>query len=147
MREAERQESCDLCGVPGARYGGGRYNGAPYDILACPACALIWTNPLIYHANGDGDGAHSEEYWAEDVYLANAEPQKERFRKQLRAFLKATRPADVRHLRVLEVGSGLGFFLDVCAEFGINAEGCDIASARSIISTRTRVSMPSSPST
>jgi SAM-dependent methyltransferase len=126
MREAERQESCDLCGVPGAHYGGGHYNGAPYEILACPTCDLIWTNPLIYRGSENGDGAPSEEYWAAEVYLANAEPQKERFRKQLRAFLKATRPADVRVLRVLEVGSGLGFFIDVCAEFGIEAEGCDI---------------------
>jgi SAM-dependent methyltransferase len=29
-------------------------------------------------------------------------------------------------LQVLEVGSGLGFFLDVCEEFGMNAAGCDI---------------------
>jgi SAM-dependent methyltransferase len=123
VREAERQELCDLCGVPGARYGGGHYADAPYDILACPACRLIWTNPLIYH---EGGGAPSEEYWAEEVYLANAGPQKERFRGQLRAFLEATRPADLKALRVLEVGSGLGFFLDVCEEFGINAEGCDI---------------------
>lgn len=124
MREGERQAFCDLCGVPGAAYGAGRYDGELFDILACPQCDLIWTDPLIYRANGDGGGA--AEYWAEEVYLANAEPQKERFRKQLRAYLKAVKPADVKTLQVLEVGSGLGFFLDVCAEFGIAATGCDI---------------------
>jgi SAM-dependent methyltransferase len=125
MREAERQEHCDLCGTAGARYGGGRYDGEPYDILACAACDLIWTNPLIYRSNGDG-AAPADDYWAEDVYLANAEPQKARFRKQLRAFLRASGSPDPSSLRVLEVGSGLGFFLDVCEEAGIAAEGCDI---------------------
>ena len=67
-----------------------------------------------------------EEYWAEDVYLSNSAAQKRRFRQQLGAFLKASGLTQTHDLRVLEVGSGLGFFLDVCEEFGINAVGCDI---------------------
>jgi len=67
-----------------------------------------------------------EEYWAKDVYLSNHEAQKQRFRQQLRAFLKASGLSQTHMPRVLEVGSGLGFFLEVCEEFGINALGCDI---------------------
>ena len=115
---------CEMCGLPGDAYGSGVYNHHPYRILSCPGCTLIWTDPLIDQpstSNGESD-----EYWAEDVYLANVEAQKKRFRQQVRAFLKASGRTQTQELKVLEVGSGLGFFLDVCEEFGISAAGCDI---------------------
>jgi len=34
---------------------------------------------------------------------------------------------DLKSLKILEVGSGFGFFLDVYEEFGITTEGCDIS--------------------
>jgi len=39
---------------------------------------------------------------------------------------------------MLEVGSGFGFFLDVCEELGIPAVGCDIAPARVEYANRER---------
>ncbi len=116
--------NCELCGLPGDIYGNSVYNHDAFRILSCPRCALIWTDPLIDQPpTSKGEG---EEYWAKDVYLSNGEAQKQRFRQQLRAFLKASGLSQTDMLRVLEVGSGLGFFLDVCEEFGINALGCDI---------------------
>jgi len=119
--------NCELCGLPGGLYGNGLHSDHAYRILSCPGCALIWTDPLLDEAeiiNQEGEG-----YWAEDVYLSNAEDQKRRFRQQLRAFLKASGSKQTQELKVLEVGSGMGFFLDVCEEFGINAEGCDVNAA------------------
>lgn len=116
--------NCEMCGLPGDIYGNGLYNDRVFQILSCRNCALIWTDPLFDLA--PNSSKESEEYWAEDVYLSNAEDQKQRFRQQLRAFLKASGRTQTNELKVLEVGSGMGFFLDVCEEFGINAEGCDI---------------------
>lgn len=119
MGKAEIQEYCDLCAERGDLYGKGR----SYDLLACRQCGLIWTNPLEYPSNGDTPG---DEYWHEDVYLSNRDAQKKRFRQQLKTYLKKARVEDLKSLKVLEVGCGLGFFLDTCAELGIEAEGCDI---------------------
>ncbi len=119
IQNHERQDHCDLCGESGALYG--RKKG--YDLLSCPRCSLFWTNPLKH----DSQQATAEAtYPGEEVYLSNSISQKERFRRQLRTFLRKSGGKDVKSLRVLEVGSGLGFFLDACEELGIPAEGCDI---------------------
>src|SRR5262249_2955050 len=109
----EEQSFCDLCGLEGGIYS----SFASYDILKCSKCSLIWTNPLLHEP---------VIFPFEEVYLANETPQKDRFRAQLRTFLRKTKQQDARGLRILEVGSGLGFFLDVCEEFKMSAEGCDI---------------------
>ena len=120
---ANDQQNCEMCGLPGDIYGNGLYNDHAFRILSCPSCALIWTDPLLDLGTLSKE---TEEYWAEDVYLSNAEAHKRRFRQQIRAFLKASGRTQTQPLKVLEVGSGMGYFLDVCEEFGINAVGCDI---------------------
>jgi SAM-dependent methyltransferase len=119
MRKALMQEYCDLCEGPGSLYGKGR----SFDLLSCPQCRLIWTNPLEYPSESE---TPPDDYWAEDVYLENREAQKKRFRQQLKTFLRQSGIADPKSIKALEVGSGLGFFLDVCDEVGIEAEGCDV---------------------
>jgi O-antigen/teichoic acid export membrane protein/SAM-dependent methyltransferase len=119
MQNDERQNYCDLCEEEGALYG--REKG--YDLLSCRRCGLFWTNPLKH----DSQEATAEiTYPGEEVYLSNSISQKKRFRRQLKTFLRKSGGKDVKSLRVLEVGSGLGFFLDACEELGIPAEGCDI---------------------
>lgn len=119
MVKALMQEHCDLCEKPGSLYGKGR----SFDLLSCPQCGLIWTNPLEISSESE---TPADDYWAEDVYLENREAQKKRFRQQLKTFIRETRCADPKSLKIMEVGSGLGFFLDVCDELGIEAEGCDV---------------------
>ncbi len=109
-----RQDYCDFCGVPGTLYS--RASG--HSILRCKRCNLIWTNPLM---------SVRPTFTGEDTYKANELAQKDRFRGQLRTFLSKTGAKDPRKLRILEIGPGLGFFLDVCEELGIAAEGCDLA--------------------
>ena len=122
IKEPEIQEYCDLCGrqYPGKFYEKGRN----YQILACKRCALIWTKPLKYYS---AEKLKISTYWAEKIYLANADVQKTRFRNQLEIFFKKVNVPNLNFQKVLEVGSGFGFFLDVCEEVGIIAEGCDIS--------------------
>jgi len=129
--------NCEMCGLPGVIFGNGVHINKPFRILSCPGCALIWTDPLLDQP--PPSEVHHEEYWAKDVYLSNSEAQKQRFRQQLRAFLKASGRTQTHMLKVLEVGSGLGLFLDVCEEFGINAAGCDIDSDGVSYANRARV--------
>src|ERR1700733_668557 len=110
------QDYCDLCRLPGQRY-----SSVPgYSILRCERCSLIWTDPLLNDRPG---------FTGEDVYRANELSQKDRFRQQVRTFLgkAGIERQQPGRLRILEIGSGLGFFLDVCEEFGFAAEGCDLA--------------------
>jgi 2-polyprenyl-3-methyl-5-hydroxy-6-metoxy-1,4-benzoquinol methylase len=121
MRIAETQEYCDLCGK---KYEGEFYGKRnKYQILSCRRCGLIWTNPLRYYSSKKPGTS----YYAEEIYRSNADAQKKRFRKQIKIILKKANISTLLTLRVLEVGAGLGFFLDVCEEFGIIGEGCDIS--------------------
>lgn len=119
MQSVEIQNHCDLCGDQGSLYG----RDKRYDILTCRHCGLLWTNPLKC---APPLSTTNEDYFGEDVYLTNSEAQKNRFRNQLKTFLRESGSSNVKALKVLEVGSGLGFFLDACKEQGIVAEGCDV---------------------
>lgn len=110
----ENQDICDFCRLTGKSY----HSNPEYRILKCEACGLIWTNPLLHQVTS---------FTGEDTYRANEGVQKNRFRQQLGKYLQRAGISDPRKLRILEVGSGLGFFLDVCEERGIAAEGCDLA--------------------
>ena len=80
MRKAVWQKYCDLCGD---QYKGKLYaKCSNYEILSCERCGLKWTNPLEYRS------VATSNYWAEEVYLSNAERQKKRFREQLKLFLE-----------------------------------------------------------
>ncbi|MDA3838713.1 MAG: class I SAM-dependent methyltransferase [Candidatus Delongbacteria bacterium] len=115
----QNQKYCDICGedFKGVFYG----KGSKYNILQCPNCDLIWSDPLTtknFKETIDSD------YWAEDVYIKEELAQKARFRKQLTKILKLDK--NFKEKKILDIGSGLGFFLDVCEEKGFTAEGCDI---------------------
>jgi len=122
MRRNNMQEHCDLCGD--------EYKGQPYakysnyQILVCQRCGLLWSYSPQYHPPKK---KASSSYWGEEIYLSTADAKKDRLRKQLKVFLERANISDLRAIRLLEVGSGLGFFLDVCEELGIEAEGCDIS--------------------
>src|SRR5580704_10049677 len=124
----EKQNYCDFCKLPGTRY----HSNPKYRILKCEGCGLIWTDPLL---------GQQPTFTGEDVYRANETVQKNRFRQQLETYLRRARIKKPGNLRILEVGSGLGFFLDVCEEYGIAAQGCDLAehAVRNANRRRTRV--------
>jgi 2-polyprenyl-3-methyl-5-hydroxy-6-metoxy-1,4-benzoquinol methylase len=117
--KAQNQKYCDICGegFAGVFYG----KGSKYKILQCPKCDLLWSNPLT---KNDFQETIDSDYWAEDVYLKEEESQKERFSKQLDKILRLDK--NFKEKKILDIGSGLGFFLDVCEKYGLTAEGCDI---------------------
>jgi len=114
----EVQTYCDLCSRAGILYG----KAKGYDLLSCPTCKLLWTSPLTTSEPSDQCS-----YPGEEAYASNAIAQKQRFYSQLQTFFDVCGVTEPKSLRVLEVGSGLGFFLDTCECLGIPAEGCDIA--------------------
>ncbi len=122
----EAQGHCDLCGPQwlGRLYA----EGKAYRILCCARCGLIWTDPLTYRQPARPTPRKVPYEVFQALHLANADSRKKRFRKQLRTFLSLRPPdtLDSAPQQVLEVGSGLGLFLDVCEELGMSAAGCDI---------------------
>lgn len=117
----EMQEYCDLCGETSRGRVYSTCSG--YRLLRCEQCGLIWSNPL---RAGERSADPARESLIRQTYLANESAQKQRFRKQLQIFLRKTGLRDPKAIRILEVGSNLGLFLDVCDELGIEAVGCDI---------------------
>lgn len=122
-------ESCDLCQRPGVFYA----HAGRYRVLRCRRCGLLWTDPLAYQ-----DTPRDTSDRVAQIYLAHAEAQAKRFRHQLDLTISKAGWSDTDRLRVLEVGTGLGFFLDVCEERGIAAEGCDIDARRVEYANRRR---------
>ena len=114
------QDYCEFCGKDskGIFYG----RGYSYKVLECRECGLLWCDPLC---NDDYLKSVDGSYNAEDVYLEQEKYQKKRFRDQLKKVLEYTEK-ERRKLKILDIGSGLGFFLDVCEEAGIDCTGCDI---------------------
>jgi 2-polyprenyl-3-methyl-5-hydroxy-6-metoxy-1,4-benzoquinol methylase len=124
------KRNCDFCGAEGRLYA----RGDGFDVLACERCRLLWTNPVASQSASDDYMERVGE-----VYQANVKAQKERFRGQLEICIREAGLGDPRGLRILEVGAGLGFFLEVCEEFGISAEGCDIDRGRVESANKQRV--------
>ncbi|HAQ62669.1 TPA: hypothetical protein DCR49_11870 [Candidatus Delongbacteria bacterium] len=118
----EEQKYCEFCGK---KYEGKFYSkGSNYTVLKCQNCDLLWSSPLI---NEEYENQINSDYFGEDIYLSKEKGQKERFRTQINKVLKLYDPAvEKKSIRILDIGSGLGFFLDVCEEEGLSSEGCDI---------------------
>ena len=116
------QKYCEFCGKDqkGVFYS----RGSNYTVLKCKNCGILWSDPLT---NEDYEKLINSDYFGEDIYLSKEKNQKERFREQINKVIKLSDPALKKDkIRILDIGSGLGFFLDVCEEEGLDCEGCDI---------------------
>jgi len=116
------QKYCEFCGE---EHKGKFYSkGSNYSVLKCGSCDLLWSDPLT---DGDYENQINSDYFGEDVYLRKEKGQKERFRSQINKVMKIYgHSSEKKDIKILDIGSGLGFFLDVCDEEGLYCEGCDI---------------------
>ena len=115
---------CVFCGQGGKKI----CNIGKYQALKCPGCRLIWINP--YSFTEDIQEIYSAQYF-EDWYLKYADERKAYFRERLEEIEKiiaagSMNPAAKRKL--LDVGCGIGLFLEIARERGWDVQGCDISS-------------------
>ncbi len=118
----DNQKYCELCGQ---EYEGKFYSrGSNYTVLKCSKCDLLWADPLT---DENYEKMINSDYFGEEIYLSKEKGQKERFRSQIEKVLKIYGNKVLKdEIKILDVGSGLGFFIDVCDEMKIYCEGCDI---------------------
>ncbi|MFO7810766.1 MAG: class I SAM-dependent methyltransferase [Candidatus Delongbacteria bacterium] len=116
------QTFCEFCGP---KYEGKFYGkGKEYTVLRCPRCKLLWSQPLT---DENYRRMNNTGYFGEEIYISKEKAQKERFRIQINKTLDIyKRYVNNDNIKILDVGSGLGFFLNVCSDLGIYSEGCDI---------------------
>ncbi len=118
----DEQKYCEFCGE-GSK--GEFYSrGSNYSVLRCGSCSLLWADPLT---DENYQNMINSDYFGEKIYLSKERGQKERFRSQIEKVLRLYGSSvPENEIKILDIGSGLGFFLDVCGEMNLYCEGCDI---------------------
>ena len=107
---------CDLCGLAGEQ-------GVPLHsrIVRCPRCRLLYVTPRPVRENLVA--RQSRAYWLDEYLPAyQAVDVASRYRPAL-AFLERYR----RTGQLLDIGCGLGFFLNEAKQRGWQAEGVDVS--------------------
>lgn len=116
--------ACPLCGpAPGVLP---RFQFDPFQVVECQNCGLRFLSPRLTRASVHG--LYQEETYYRsttlgrgyDQYLGVKENWRKTFARRLRAIQKY-QPSG----RVLDVGCGPGFFLEVAAEMGYEPWGVD----------------------
>lgn len=115
---------CPLCGpAPGVRP---RFDFDPFGVVECRNCGLRFLSPRLTQAS-ILDMYQEEAYYRSpaqgrgyDQYLGVKQNWRKTFARRLRA-IRRYRPSG----RILDVGCGPGFFLEVAAEMGYEPWGID----------------------
>ena len=118
-----KTEDCNFCGTKGARI----WTDGEYEALKCSDCGVVWVSP-------QPDEKQVQRIYSGDYYrrwyLSFEEIRKEYFRERLKAaerVLSAEKsPASIPG-RLLDIGCGVGFFLEAAKERGWKAEGTEIS--------------------
>jgi len=98
-------------------------NSVELNLVRCVQCGLVYLNPQP--ESDEIEGLYSEEYFMQWYSTEEKrEFSKEFFRKLLTEndLIKKN-----THLNLLDIGCGMGFFLEVAREFGFDAQGVDIS--------------------
>ena len=115
---------CTFCGQGGKKI----CNIEKYEALKCRRCGLIWINP--HPLAEDIREIYSAQYF-ENWYLKYRDERKAYFRKRLKEIEKiiATDSKEsVAERKLLDVGCGIGLFLEIARERGWDVQGCDTSS-------------------
>lgn len=82
-----------------------------YRIVRCVKCGLIYSNPIL--EPGKIQALYADSYQTYDIEVANIKSTYGYYLNKLSSFLRQKE-------RMLEIGCGSGFFLEVAKKFGFN---------------------------
>src|SRR5688500_12635700 len=116
---------CPICGGAGAPH----FRAAEYSMYRCAGCRSAFVAPMPspqqlqdfyarFHLSNDEGGTYDEI----DQRMMRSFPAKVAMVKRA-----AAAAAGADHPRVLDVGCGKGFFVRLCADAGLDAQGIDIS--------------------
>lgn len=116
---------CNLCGnLSAERVGTTDREGKPLRTVLCTSCGLVWTDPRP-------DTAANRKFYSEEYRLqyksAYVPKRKHVYRETLRAIARYEAIASLVRpgAKLLDVGSGAGFFPYVARNQGIDAQGIE----------------------
>jgi SAM-dependent methyltransferase len=133
---ATSQPARPRCAGCGSEQSTVRYDFGAQQIRRCAGCRLLYLHPLpseqetrevygeAYFRNAQLLAGGNEGLFGYADYVAerfNKQPQYARIAREIRSLL----PADVEQPRLLEVGCGFGYFLDVAFEEGFAVSGLE----------------------
>jgi SAM-dependent methyltransferase len=129
---APRTDSCTYCRSPRVAT---RYDLGRHQILRCASCGLMYLHPWPtdeelaqvygdnYFRNPDFSDGNNDTLYGYADYIAERlikQADYARIARQIRSHLPG-----VERPRLLEVGCGFGYFLDVCFEEGFDVSGIE----------------------
>jgi len=117
--------ACNLCGNEIAeRIGSTDRDGQPLQTVLCQSCGLVWTDPRA-------SSERNRKFYAEEYRLqyksTHTPKRKHVYRETLRAITRFQAVAEFIQpgMKMLDVGSGAGFFPYVARQQGIDAQGIE----------------------
>src|SRR5690606_26362782 len=125
---------CAACGHPHSTV---RYDFGAQQIRCCRACGLLFLDPLpseeetravygqSYFHNDEFMRGTNEALFGYTDYVAERFNKQHQFARIAREILQLVPPTPGRPPRLLEVGCGFGYFLDVAFEEGFEASGLE----------------------
>lgn len=124
---------CDLCGTKQSRYILTRPDGL--DVRECPECGLAFISPRLpatalnaIYTRDYFTGRDDLKEWDEQDYIRSGERKIAEAKSELQELAKAIdHIVPLRGSRVLDVGCGYGFFLQVARLRGAHAYGIDLS--------------------
>lgn len=127
--------TCCVCGVPGTQL----YSLPPFGVVRCPVCELVFVSPRLtaqslqrlydepaYFEGNDGQGG----VYGRGVVVGGSSGMSPAM--VLQRIWTGGRLAQIRRLRpasgrLLEIGSGYGFFLAAAREAGFDVRGVELS--------------------
>ncbi|MFO1051508.1 MAG: class I SAM-dependent methyltransferase [Planctomycetota bacterium] len=119
---------CQVCGGANPTL---EFEEAPYRVLRCPSCKMVWVSP-----RWSDDAIHAvyeEEYWKSGSpktkgyanYAEESALYLKTFRRRMR-FIERHVP---KGGRILDVGCAAGYFLRIAQEYGHDVQGVEVSTA------------------